>query len=150
MINIDSSYFKPPKFLTAFLLIVDIQMLLYWFSSLVRLLWPSTLPNENLYNDYYNPIMIAWNWSFFPMDMVLSITGLWSVYLLRRKNQNWRLLAVFSLALTFCAGLMAVSFWAIRLEFDLVWWGFNLAYILGAIWFIPQLMAKENNLPIKN
>ncbi len=79
------------------------------------------------------------------MDMILSLTGLASLYLLKKGNPNWRILATFSLALTFCAGLMAVSFWAIRLEFDLFWWGFNLAYVFGALWFVPKLMFHRPN-----
>ena len=145
---ITTSLSKPPRFLPTYMLVVDVQMLLYWSLALIRLLFPSGLDSEHLYNDYYNPIMVAWNWSFFPMDMVLSITGLWSLVWLRQQNPNWRLLATFSLALTFCAGLMAISFWAIRLEFDLLWWGFNLAYMVGPLWFVPRLIlnreAKES------
>jgi len=129
----------PPKFLALFLLIVDIQMLLYWSAAAFRELRPSTLPQDHLYNDYYNPIMVAWNWSFFPLDMILSVTGLVSVYWMRIRHPRWPILATFSLALTFCAGLMAIAFWAIRREFDALWWGSNAAYVVGALWFLARI-----------
>jgi peptidoglycan biosynthesis protein MviN/MurJ (putative lipid II flippase) len=34
-------------------------------------------------------------------------------------------LQIISLTLMFCAGLMALSFWALQCWFDVAWWGMN-------------------------
>ncbi|MDD9965175.1 MAG: DUF5360 family protein [Myxococcales bacterium] len=128
----------PPRLLSTYLLVIDLQMLLYWALACIRALGAADLPDEHLYADYEAPLMVAWNWSFLPMDIVLSATGLVAVYR-RRAGLSWRGLAAFSLALTFCAGLMAISFWAIRREFSWLWWGANMVYVLGPIWFLPKL-----------
>ncbi|WP_062047345.1 DUF5360 family protein [Bacillus sp. JCM 19034] len=118
-----------------FFLVIDISFILYFSATALTL-----IPAEYAYSDYTNPILVAWNWSFFPLDMVISITGLSAIYLHKKRNIAWKSLALISLVLTFCSGLMAISYWLIRLEFDLLWWLPNLALMIYPLFFIPRFI----------
>ncbi len=123
------------KFLRPFFLLTDIGFILYWGIALFNL-----LPENMLYKDYNNPIMISWNWSFFPLDMFVSATGLASLYFYSKKNGNvWKKLCLISLILTFCSGLQAISFWTLRGDFDIFWWAMNLYLIIYPAFFIVKL-----------
>ena len=123
------------KILKRFFLITDIGFIVYWFITLFHL-----IPQDLLFKDYANPILVSWNWSFFPLDMVISITGLFSIHLYYRENVLWKKFSLISLILTFCSGLQAISFWVIRYDFDLLWWSFNLYLIIYPIFFIKNLV----------
>jgi hypothetical protein len=73
--------------------------------------------------------MQAWNWSFLPLDLAASLTGLWSLERLRAGDVAATAVVGASLALTAAAGGMAISFWALRGWFDPVWWVPNLALL---------------------
>jgi len=123
------------KILKRFFLITDIGFIVYWVITLFHL-----IPQELLFKDYTNSILVSWNWSFFPLDMVISITGLFSIHLYYRENVLWKKFSLISLILTFCSGLQAISFWVIRYDFDLLWWSFNLYLIIYPIFFIKNLV----------
>jgi hypothetical protein len=125
------------KFLKINFLLVDIGFLFYWTITYFKL-----IPDELLFPDYKNPTLVTWNWSFFPIDLVLSITGMSSLILLNRKNETWFFLALISLSLTHASGLMAISFWAIQGWFDLSWWLPNLYLMLYPI---PMLIFLIRN-----
>lgn len=108
------------------LISTDLAMLLYWMATGAKALGWIDVPGEWLYSDYDNPVVVAWNWSFLPLDLLFSVSGLLAAWLHSRGDQGWEVLAIASLFFTWCAGFMALSFWAIRLEFDPVWWGMNL------------------------
>ncbi len=130
------------KFLKINFLLVDIGFLLYWCITYFKL-----IPDEMLFPDYKNPILVTWNWSFFPIDLVLSITGISSLTLLNRKHDTWFFLALVSLSLTHASGLMAISFWAIQGWFDLSWWLPNLylmLYPIPMLVFLIRNQAKRN------
>ncbi len=120
-------------------IVTDFGLIVYWAVSFPLLLGMDVVPASWLFKDYHDPIVYAWNWSFFPLDMVLSICGLLAVHRHSAGDPSWQPLAAFSLALTFCAGFMAVSFWAIRLDFDPVWWGANLFLTIWPCFFLPRL-----------
>lgn len=122
--------------LQPFFLITDLGFLLYWSLTLFHL-----IPLEWAYSDYTNPILVAWNWSFFPLDMLISATGLYAVFRFH-QNQSWQVWALVSLALTIPAGLNAVAFWPIRGEFDPAWWIPNLYLVLYPLFFIPRLLGS--------
>ena len=122
-----------------FLLITDVGFVIYWSVSLLVMLGFDVVPKAWLFNDYDDPIVYAWNWSFFPLDMVLSASGLAAVRRHAWGDASWRPLAAFSLALTFCAGFMAVSFWAIRQDFDPSWWAVNLFLAIWPLFFLRHL-----------
>nr|WP_026342159.1 DUF5360 family protein [Paenibacillus fonticola] len=118
-----------------FFLVVDLAFIMYFSATAMGL-----IPAEYAYSDYTNPILVAWNWSFFPLDMAISLTGLSAIYLHRKRCKEWKSIALISLVLTFCSGLMAISYWGIRLELDPVWWIPNLALMLYPLFFIPRFL----------
>lgn len=95
---------------------VDLALILYWVATAAHL-----IPTELAFKDYQEPVIVAWNWSFSPLDVSASIIGIIAVLRLRTGKYSPVLLSV-SLALTFCAGLMAISFWTLYRDFDLIWW----------------------------
>ena len=76
-----------PRFLRPLFLIVDLGFIAYWAITLA-----GVVPEEYLFKDYDNPILAAWNWSFLPLDLAISATGLMA---LRRAKGglSWRRMA---------------------------------------------------------
>ncbi|WP_194819978.1 DUF5360 family protein [Nocardia sp. XZ_19_385] len=113
------------------LLVTDALLMVYWIAVAV-----DAIPKDAAFRDYTNPVVQAWNWSFFPLDLAASIFGFAGVYLVRvRHRLGWIVLTV-GLTLTFCAGFMAISFWAYYGDFSVVWWGSNaLLMIVPALVF---------------
>ena len=126
--------------LKCLMLATDVGLLTYWLATAFAAIGVIGLPSDWLFSDYHNPLVVAWNWSFLPLDIILSVTGLISVRLASRNNTRWQHYALISLSLTVSAGLMAISFWAIRGEFDPVWWSFNLYLML---WPLPFLLSQS-------
>ena len=58
---------------------------------------------------------------------------------LPRLGRSWRNLALVSLTLTSCSGLMAVCFWTFRGDFDPGWWLPNLFLLIYPLWFIDNI-----------
>ena len=126
-----------PRFLRPLFLIVDLGFIAYWLITL-----GGVIPEEYLFKDYDNPILSAWNWSFLPLDLAISATGLTA---LRRAKRgvSWSRLALVSLVLTSCSGLMAVAFWTLRADFDPAWWLPNLFLLLYPLWFLPGFLRDR-------
>lgn len=113
----------------ALLTATEIGMLLYWvFASLFALDVVSIDP-QWMYSNYEDPMVVAWNWSFLPLDLLFALAGLVSRFA-PMADKTKGVLAVFSLSLMFCAGLMAVSFWLIQEFYDPFWWAMNLWLVL--------------------
>jgi hypothetical protein len=129
----------PSAFLRWNLLITDLGFILYWASAALNL-----FPSDWLYKDHDDPILIAWNWSFAPVDLAASLLGLSSLALARRGSESWSLVSLLSVALTFCAGLMAISFWAIRRDFDPVWWVPNLYLAIWPLFAATQFLRRQS------
>lgn len=119
------------KFLTT---LTEIGMLAYWILA-TALVWNLVSIDPSLmYSNYQNPLVVAWNWSFFPIDVAFAVMGLTARFgsitgLLKFK------LETIAAVLMLCAGLMAISYWTITGEFSLTWWGVN-------IWLIIVGMAN--------
>jgi len=124
-----------------FFWITDAGFLIYWFVTYFQL-----IPAEYVYQDYTNPILVSWNWSFFPLDLIISLTGFTSLWLYANNRSLWRDVALISLVLTSVSGLQAIAFWAIRCEFDLVWWIPNGFLLLYPLYFIPRLLLAPSRL----
>lgn len=131
-----------PRGLKTSLLVTDIGFLAYWGLTALAAAGLIAIPGEYLYSDYHNPLVVAWNWSFMPLDVILSLVGLSAVAHHRAGKASWRGLAIVSLALTFCAGLMAISFWAIRGDFDPTWWSVNAALVVWPLFYLPKLIGS--------
>jgi hypothetical protein len=125
------------KSLKYFFLLVDITFIVYWSITALHL-----IPPEMLYNDYTNPILVHWNWSFFPLDMFISATGLYSVYLSSQQNPKWRIFALISLILTSVSGLQAISYWILASDYDPTWWLPNLFLLLYPFFFFSKIIKK--------
>lgn len=121
-----------------FFWVTDLGFLAYWLITLLGI-----IPEQYLFKDYQDPILAAWNWSFLPLDLLISATGLASLLAHRQGRPLWRSLALLSLVLTSCSGLMAISFWVLRRDFDPFWWGPNLYLLLYPLFFLPRLMRQE-------
>lgn len=115
--------------------VTDVGFVAYWLVTALGL-----LPPELAYEDYTNPLLVAWNWSFFPLDLLASATGFAALAARARGRAVWTSLAVVSLTLTSVAGLQAVAFWALRGEFDPAWWLPNLFLLVFPWFFLPGLM----------
>lgn len=117
-----------PRGLTTLMVLTDVGFIAYWVVTGLHL-----LPAEWLYRDATNAMMVDWNWSFLSLDLLVSATGLSGLHLARRGRAAARGLVIISLTLTSASGLMALSFWVLRRDFDLGWWlanGFLLVYPL--------------------
>lgn len=141
------------KRLAGFLLFTDIVFLAYWTAMVLDLAGLISLPPSVMYKDYDDPRVIAWNWSFFPIDVLFSITGIAAVHFARRGNPIWRPLAILSLCLTFVAGFMAIAYWTLLAEFDPAWFLPNLGLAVWPLFFIGGLVtgaAQAHGLPLRD
>lgn len=64
------------------------------------------------------------------------------LFLHRAGSPAWRLLALISLTLTFCAGLLAVSYRALVRELDPLWFLPNLVLVLWPLLFVGPLVRS--------
>lgn len=123
--------------LRVLLLLTDVGFLTYWLVTYFHLIPPSLA-----YQDYTNKLLVVWNWSFFPLDILISATGLTGLYLHRRKHAAWQPLILISLVLTTCSGLQAIAFWSIKGDFDLGWWIPNLFLLAYPLFFLPGMVVN--------
>ncbi len=126
-----------------FLTITEGLMLLYWLLALLLVSGVIHIPPEYMYSDYENPLIVSWNWSFFPMDIIFALVGLLGRFG-SFNDERTDLFSVFSLSLMFCAGLMAISFWALNGDFDPFWWGSNLWLVGLSSWCLIKHFRTRN------
>ena len=124
--------------LKPFFWFTDVGFVLYWAVTALHL-----IPPEFLFQDYTNPILTAWNWSFLPLDLLISATGFAALWAHRRGLEAWRPLALVSLAFTLTSGLNAIAFWTIRGDFDPAWWIPNLYLLIYPLFFMPRLLRPD-------
>lgn len=127
--------------LRGFFWFTDSAFVLYWLTTALH--W---IPPEYAFKNYTDPVLVAWNWSFLPLDLLISATGFYTLRLLERHPQQARGWATISLTLTVVAGLNAVSFWFLRHDFDLVWWLPNLYLVIYPFIFLPRLLSLKSQL----
>lgn len=126
--------------LALLMLATDLLFLAYWVVAGLAEAGFIQLPPDAMYADYRNARVVAWNWSFLPVDLAFSLTGLAAVTAARRGSPIWRPLAILSLAFTATAGGMAVAYWTLLGEFDPGWYLPNLALLLWPMIFLPGLV----------
>jgi Family of unknown function (DUF5360) len=123
--------------LTALMLFTDVAFVVYW-----TIVYFGLLPDAYLFSDYKNPTVSDWNYSFVPLDLLISLTGFVALGLRRRGARTWRSVCFVSLTLTFCSGLQAVAFWAVRREFDPAWWAVNVFLMAYPLLFLRALFEE--------
>jgi hypothetical protein len=62
---------KLSKLQKAIVWIIDIGFIVYWFLIIFR-----ALPPEAMFEGYELREVQAWNWSFFPLDILAAVTGI--------------------------------------------------------------------------
>jgi hypothetical protein len=128
--------------ITAWLMLVtDVGFIVYWLLIVTR-----ALPPELMFDDYEVPAVAAWNWSFLPLDVAISVTGLLALRALRRGRASARVLLPVSLTLTSVSGGMALAFWAIAGDFDIAWWAPNASLLIFPIPLLVHLARRPELL----
>jgi hypothetical protein len=127
----------------ALLLVTDVGFLAYWATTLLHLLPPAWL-----FSGYGDATVSAWNLSFLPLDLVVSATGLSSLALRRACRHAARAMLSLSLLATSISGLQAISFWAIRGDFDWAWWLPNLFLLGWPLPFLARMVATAHVEPV--
>ncbi|HEX7492085.1 MAG TPA: DUF5360 family protein [Candidatus Limnocylindrales bacterium] len=128
-----------PRWLPAAMLAVDFAFLAYWTITAAHV-----IPGSLLFANYNDVTMQTWNWSFLPLDVAASLTGIAAVVFLgARPAAAMRLLPV-SLTLTATAGGMAISFWTLQGWVDATWWLPNLALLAFGVAGLLSLARPGN------
>ncbi|WP_204112536.1 DUF5360 family protein [Shimia biformata] len=120
------------------LTVTEVGMLAYWLLAATLALGIVAIPAEYMYSDHTNPLVVAWNWSFLPIDVAFAGLGLYSRFGSGSPALRHRL-ALIAATLMFCAGVMAISYWIMTDAFDPLWWGLNL-------WLVLLSMANLGHL----
>ena len=128
--------------LRIFITLTDTLFVLYWLGAALVELDVININRGLMYADYDHYRVVAWNWSFFPLDIAFSVAGLWAVSAFRRGDAIWKPLAIISLTLTMTAGGMAISYWLILREFDPTWFLPNLLLVIWPLYFLPGLISR--------
>ncbi|WP_019204505.1 DUF5360 family protein [Tsukamurella sp. 1534] len=120
------------------LVVVDVALVAYWVAVIADL-----LPEAQRFRDYSNPVVQAWNWSFLPLDLLAVACGLAGVRMATTGSRVGRSVLTVGLTLTFCAGFMAVSFWAFYGDFDAAWWAPNIALMVVPLLVHLAMLAED-------
>jgi hypothetical protein len=122
--------------------VTDALMLAHWVFAVVAQLGLVHVPPDWMYARYDQPDVIAWNWSFLPLDLAFSAFGAAAVVAARRGDPIWRPLALISLTLTATSGLMAIAYWVIAGQFDPSWFITNLVLLVWPLFFLAALVRR--------
>ena len=115
------------------LLTIDFGFIFYWLLIALNL-----IPHEWVFQNYDDPNVRAWTWSFLPLDIAASITGFIGI-----KGKGNLALLVISSTLTMVAGGMALAFWGIQSFFNLGWWLPNLFLFVAGLIFLVRLVKSQ-------
>ena len=66
--------------LNTLLTATELGMLLYWVLAVVMALGLVNVPEDWMYSKHDDPLVVAWNWSFLPIDVLFAATGLVARY----------------------------------------------------------------------
>lgn len=132
-----------PRSLALGLWLTDLAFLIYWVGSGAVVLGLAPVLRTLMYAHFDQPDVVAWNWSFLPVDVAFSVLGLSAVEADRRGSVLWRPLAILSLAFTVAAGAMAVGYWTLQAQFEPLWFLPNLLLVVWPLAFLPRLVTAE-------
>lgn len=126
------------------ILITDLIFALYWAVSAAYLAGLVDVPEAYLFSGYHDRHLMAWNWSFVPLDLAATAFGAGAI-LASRQKREWRTLAAVSLALWSAAGGMAIAYWTLMGEFDPSWFLPNLLVFVWPLFFLPRLVSAPTS-----
>ena len=115
--------------------VIDVGFIVYWSLIVFR-----ALPPEVMFEGYELREVQAWNWSFFPLDILAAITGIIGQ---TTKRLNGSVFLIISLVLTSVAGGMALAYCVVLGYFDILWWLPNLVLLLFPLWPLYQFAIKN-------
>lgn len=122
--------------------VTEILMVLYWVLATALVLNFINIDPSLMYSDYKNPLVVAWNWSFFPIDIAFASIGLFAKYGNVAGALKFKL-EISAATLMLCAGLMAVSYWVITGDFNPTWWAVNIGLIFLGLLNLYAVKADE-------
>lgn len=125
------------KALVANFIVTSILFFSYW---VVTIFFPSF--RDSLFSDYANKDIASWNWSFLPLNFASVFFGFLSFTNIYHAAKASKCVGLVSMVLTFSSGLMAISFWVINGNNNLLFWLPNLYLIAWPIMFIPTLICE--------
>ncbi|MCX6131497.1 MAG: DUF5360 family protein [Proteobacteria bacterium] len=126
-----------PRGLRSCFLIVDFGLLAYW--SLIAF---QMLPLGWSFQNSPDALVVLWNWSFLPIDILIAITGLGSIILAMQRFRQALSLALLSLGFSFGAGLLALSFGTLRGDTSTFLWLPKLFLLLYPLPFLPKMLWR--------
>lgn len=132
-----------PRSLLISTAITVFSFIAYWLVTALYAVGWLDIPADWLYKDYHDARAIAWNWSFFPLDMLASGMGLWSIAAARAGRPNWPVLSAIAMTLTSTAGGMAIVYWTLLREFDLQWFLPNLVLFAWPLFDLAGLISRK-------
>jgi len=132
-----------PRTLAVALTATDLAFLVYWTVAALSQAGLVAIPAEWMYANYDQPNVVAWNWSFLPLDLAFSYFGLCAVAAARRGDPVCHGYAIVSLTLTMASGGMAVAYWTLLCEFDPFWFLSNLALVVWPPVFLRRLLVER-------
>ena len=115
--------------------VIDLGFIVYWSLIIFRV-----LPPEMMFEGYEKPEVQAWNWSFFPLDILAAATGILGQ---TTKHLDSKAFLVISLTLTSIAGGMALAYWVVLGYFDILWWVPNLVLLVFPLWPLYQFIKRS-------
>lgn len=138
----DPGFDRLLRFTTLAMVATDIGFIIYWAVTVA-----GVFPAKVLFKEYDDPRVAAWNWSFLPLDIAASLTGLAAVRVMRRQLPPAPALLSTSLALTATAGGMAVVYFVQRGQFDPFWLLSNLALLSFPLPLLTRLARTGRYTP---
>lgn len=124
----------------------ELGMLAYWVLAGALVAGLVRIDPSLMYSNYENPLVVAWNWSFFPIDVAFAMIGLTARFGSTSGLLRFKLEATASV-LMLCAGLMAVSYWTMTGEFSPLWWGMNLWLVVLGLSNLVAARLEPEALP---
>lgn len=120
------------------LLATHTGIILYWAAVLTDL-FP-----QSMRRDYSNAVVQAWNLSFLPLDVTAALAVYLGLYLASRGRASADRILMAGLTLTFCAGIMAISFWSFYCDFSLFWWSMNAWLMIVPVVAFVSIMRNKS------
>ncbi len=78
-----------PRGLFGLMVGIDVARLGSWLVIALCGAGMVALPPEQLSSDYASPVVVAWNWPYMPLDVIVSCLALLAAWRDRRSHPGW-------------------------------------------------------------